>query len=92
MDFIGGERTGIGGTLGRKILKVFKSFKFFSSAFFVFAGLFWAILEEFWEAKGLSSHPGGVQVDGSPPASSTDQSLEDGPGETELFGNFRKFF
>ena len=44
------------------------------------------------KAKGLSSLSGGGQVDGLPPAASTDQSLEDAPGETELFRNFRKFF
>ena len=44
------------------------------------------------KAKGRSSLPGGGQVDGLPPALSTDPSLKDTRVKTDLFRNFRKFF
>ena len=34
------------------------------------SGLFFAVVRLSWEAKGLSSLPGGGQVDGLPPAAS----------------------
>ena len=48
--------------------------------------------EEDAKAKGHSSIPGGGQVDGLPPAASTDPSLKDTPVKTDLFGKFHEFF
>ena len=44
------------------------------------------------KAKGLLSLPGGGQVDGLPPAASTDPSLKDTRVKTELFKKIGSFF
>ena len=51
-----------------------------------------ASIKVFWRAKGFSSLPGGNQVDGLPPAASTDWSWAGTRVTTDLFINFVRFF